>query len=108
MSRNGVVTVFEIGDQPLITATFTNAANALTNPTTVTFITVNPVGAEITTVSPNAQITNPSTGVWVYTFPGTTGIQVAGTWVWRVKGVGALIAADEGSWVVSASLVPTP
>lgn len=105
---NNSLVKYLIGDQPQVTATFTNAANVLTDPTTVTFIFVDPTGAQTTTASPNAAITNPSTGVWTYTWPGSTGILVAGMYAWRVKGVGALIGADEGTMEVVASLVVTP
>ena len=50
----------------------------------------------------------PSTGTFVYTWPGSVGVTTVGTYTWRVKGVGALIAAEEGSFTVDASLHVTP
>lgn len=105
---SNAVTKYLVGQQPLITALFTNAANVATNPTTVTFIFVDPAGAQTSTSNPNAAITNPSTGTWVYTWPGSTGITTVGVWSYRIKGVGALIDADEGSFEVVGSLVNTP
>jgi hypothetical protein len=97
-----------VGKQPVITALFLNAAGTAVNPTTVTFITVDPLGVQTTTASPNVAITNPTVGTWVYTWPGSVGVTTVGVYTWRVKGVGALIDADEGSFEVIPSLVPTP
>ena len=97
-----------VGEQPIITAVFTNSANVATNPTTVTYIFTDPAGTQTTTASPNAAITNPSTGTFVYTWPGSVGVTTVGIYTWRVKGVGALIAAEEGSFTVDASLHVTP
>lgn len=105
---NNQIPKFYVGQRPLITATFVNSSNTLTNPTTVTFIIRDPAGTETSTASPNAAISNPSTGVFVYTWPGSTGATVVGVYGWRVKGVGALIDADEGSFEVVASLVSAP
>jgi len=99
---------YRIGQQPVITARCTNAAGALANPTTITFQTVDPAGTQTSTSNPNAAITNPSTGIWVYTWPGSTGVTVAGMYGWRVKGVGTVIDADDGTFEVLATTVPTP
>lgn len=106
MSGNNAVPVFVIGQMPQITALFLNATNTPTAPTAITFVTVNPLGAEVTTVAPNAAISNPSTGTYVYTYPAA--LSVAGTYSWRVKGTGTVTNADEGTFECQASLVITP
>lgn len=97
---------YDIGDQPTLTALFVNATNTPTNPTTVTFITKDPAGTEVSTVFPNAAITNPSTGTFVYTYP--SALSLAGTHAWRVKSVGVVINAEEGTLIVDASLMTAP
>lgn len=92
---------YDVGDKPEITATFRTSAGVLTNPTTVTFITRTPAGVETATTSANAAITNPSTGVYVYTFPDA--LTEEGIWTVRAKGNAGLVAAVEGSFEVIPS-----
>lgn len=105
---NNAIQRFVVGQQPQISALFTNSVNVATNPTTVTFIVVDPAGVVVSVSNPNAAITNPTTGTWVYVYQSATGIQVVGVWQYRIKGTGALIDADEGSWEVVPSLVASP
>lgn len=106
MASNNAIPTFVLGQLVTIQALFVNQTNTPTNPTTVTFITNDPAGAQITKASPDATITNPSTGTFLYT--PAAAVALAGTWTWRVKGVGAVINADEGSFFVEPSLVATP
>lgn len=93
---NNSIREYQWGQVPTITALFTNSANTPTNPTTVTFQITDPSGAQVNTASPNAAITNPTTGTFVFTF--TAALAQTGVWIWRVKGTGALTDADEGSF----------
>ena len=52
------MTVYDIGDRPVITATFRNDADALTDPTTVTVRVREPDGTETLYTSPVASIVN--------------------------------------------------
>lgn len=99
---------YMIGQNPTATCLFTNASNTPTDPTTVTFITVDPAGTQVNYATPNANILHVGTGIYEFIYPGTTGIRTPGIWAWRVFGTGALIDADEGTWEVLASTVPTP
>jgi len=101
-----MATVYDIGDKPTVTATFTNAAGALTNPSTVVAILRTPAGVETTTTSPNAAIVNTSTGVWAFTLP--SAFDTAGNWQVRIKGTAGLIAAAETTMAVRASAFASP
>jgi len=77
------------------TASFKNAAGALTNPTTVTATARKPDGTtEAYTVG--AGITNPSTGVFVVT---DSGDQV-GTWYVEIVGTGAAAGRERAAFVI--------
>lgn len=95
----------DYGTPPTITATTINSSGVLTSPTAVTFIVRDPTGTETSTSSPNAQITNPSTGVWQYTFPA---IVTVGTYYVRFKGTATLIVAEECYFDVEASSFSSP
>lgn len=59
------VETFWRGTELVVTATFRNAAGTLTNPSTVTFYTQSPAGAETSYVAGTAaEATNTSTGVY--------------------------------------------
>lgn len=103
---NNSLKQYLVGQMPTVTALFTNSSNTPTNPTTVTFQITDPTGAQVNTSNPNAAITNPATGTWLYIFPAA--LSLSGTYVWRVKGVGTLTDADEGTFVVLPTLTPTP
>jgi hypothetical protein len=92
---------YDIGDRPTVTVTFTNESGVLTSPSTVVFLTKDPAGTEAS----NAATTNPSTGVYTYTFPTLT---QSGVYSWRAKGTAGLIAATEGSFGVRVTAFTTP
>lgn len=103
---NNSIKEYLVGQMPQLTFTFTNAANVLTNPTTIVVQITDPTGTQVNTTSPNAAITVPSTGVWVYTAPAA--LSIVGTYIWRVKATGTLTDSDEGTFTVLATLTPTP
>ncbi len=81
------MSIYDIGDAPVATATFRNIAGVLTDPTTVTVKLLSPEGTQ-TTITP----TNPSTGVWSAQVPTFT---APGIWVVKFFGTGAVVAAEE-------------
>lgn len=103
---NNSIREYQVGQIPTVTALFTNSSNVPTNPTTVTFQITDPTGAQVNTPSPNAAITNPTTGTFIFTF--TAALSIVGVWIWRVKGTGALTDADEGTFRVMQTQTPTP
>ena len=95
----------DIGDEAVFTATFRDADHELVNPTTVTFKIARPT-LESSISSPNAAISNPSVGVWKYTYliPNDT----PGTWYVRIVGTGALNSAGEASFEVKDTNFVSP
>lgn len=91
---------FNVGDEVVFYADFTNAADVATNPATLTLAVQDPAGIE--TSYGNAQLTNPSTGRWEktlemtksgryhYKWTATSGLKVAKTGT-------VLVAEDEFS-----------
>ena len=100
------MTVYDIGDRPVITATFRNAADALTDPTTVTVRVREPDGTETLYTSPVASIVNSSTGVWAFTFPAA--LDAAGDWYVRFRSTAGLLTAGEQKLVVRPTAFTTP
>lgn len=96
---------YDIGDAITATAIFTNAAGTPTAPTTITFRVKDPTGTEVSTVSPNSAITNPSTGVYVFAVPTFT---LAGSYAIRAVGTGTVGAASERYASVRSSVFATP
>lgn len=87
----------DVDRDDLVTSTvdFTNAAGAPTNPTTVTFSVINPTGVTSQTnyvSGSSGQVTNPSTGRFVLSLP----VTLAGPWLIRCKGVGAVAQVATG------------
>lgn len=66
------------GTAPVVTAAITNAAGAPANPTGLVVTTRSPSGTQVEYTHPNAAITNPAVGTWVFTFPAP--LIVAGEW----------------------------
>lgn len=95
---------YEIGDQPEITATFRNSAKVLVTPSGVRFVVQRdkPGAPQTTYTQANAEVTNPSTGVWLLTLPTVT---VSGTYNVHVYGTGGIIAGEQGSFVVAKDLI---
>ena len=77
------MTIYDIGDRPTVTGTFTSSAGTLTDPTTVTVRVREPDGTETLYTSPVASIVNSSTGVWAFTFPAA--LDAAGDWEHRSR-----------------------
>jgi len=100
------IRVYDIGDRPTITATFTNAADALTDPSTVQFKWKTPAGIETTITSPDATIANPSVGIWTYT--PAAALSESGRYIARAKGTAGLITAGELSFTVQTTQFVTP
>jgi hypothetical protein len=93
---------YDIGDKPTITATFTNEAGTLTDPSTVAFMVRTPAGVETSA----AFTTHPSTGVYTYQLPT---FDLAGTWIVRSKATGAtLTGAKEDRFEVRRSGFTAP
>lgn len=93
---------FDIGDRPIVRVEFRDEVGALTSPTTVVFSYQRPNGAEVVNQAPTS---NPTAGVFTYALPT---IDQAGTWWYRAKGTGALVAAVEGSFEVRRSRFASP
>jgi hypothetical protein len=92
---------YDIGDRPTITATFTNLAGDLANPSAITFQTKAPDGTVVT--DNQADATNTGVGVWTYLLPAA--FNAAGTWVTRVQATAGLETAGEYAFKVRESRV---
>jgi hypothetical protein len=90
---------YDIGDQPVITTTFTVDGEP-TSPTTVVAFVLKPDGTEDELTPAEA-----SEGVYVTTLPV---LDADGVWSWRVKGTAGVIAADEDTFRVDRSRFATP
>ena len=100
------MTVYDIGDRPVITATFRDGADALPAPPTVTVRVREPDGTETLYTSPVASIVNSSTGVWAFTFPAA--LDAAGDWYVRFRSTAGLLTAGEQKLVVRPTAFTTP
>ena len=100
------MTIYDIGDRPTVTGTFTSSADALTDPTTVTVRVREPDGTETLYTSPVASIVNSSTGVWAFTFPAA--LDAAGDWYVRFRSTAGLLTAGEQKLVVRPTAFTTP
>lgn len=104
MTSCGVSSVMK-GTRPAVEVTFRDADGALANPTAVTVITRDPSGDQLTYATPNAAITNPSTGVWIFEFPAA--VTEVGKWWVYVAGTAGVVAAAERFLTVSGAHVQT-
>lgn len=86
--------IYDIGDGIRITATFTNLAGALADPTTVVFRVLDPLGA-MTTPS----FSRDSLGVYYADIVATA----KGVWLYRWEGTGSVTVAEESSFTVRSS-----
>lgn len=84
-----MASVYDIGDQPTVTATIKDTAGTLADPTAVTVKFIDPSGNQ--TTGDNA--TQSSTGVYTWTFPNA--LDEAGLWRVKFFASGALVAAEE-------------
>ena len=86
----------DVGDIPYIACTFTNAAGAVIDPTTITLYLEQPNGTVGTYTYASGSVAKLSTGT--YTFNGTA--TEAGYWNCRWVGDGAAVAAQQGRYFV--------
>lgn len=91
------------GTTPVVTATFLNEDDVLTNPTTVRVITRDPSGDQLTYTTPNAAIVNTSVGVFEFTFPAA--LTEVGKWWVLVSGTAGVLVAQEISFTVKGTHV---
>jgi hypothetical protein len=88
-----------VGTRPQVQGLITNATSgAPVNPTVLTVIVRNPDDTQDTYTSPNAAITNPETGTWLFRFPAE--ITVPGTYWIYFNGDDPADVADEIKLVV--------
>lgn len=90
---------FDKGDLVRITATFRNAADALTDPTSVTFRHQSPSGTTTSKTFAAGEVTRDSLGVFYYEWVP----DASGMWSWRFEGTGAVAQVDEGEFMVLLS-----
>lgn len=93
------MTTYHPGMTVRLTASFTDAAGAAANPTTVTLV-VETSDQTDTSYSP----TNSATGTYVYDYVIADACPVGRTY-YRFKGTGAIVAAAEGCFYVKQSEV---
>lgn len=88
------IELWHVGDEPTITARFTNDVGAYIDPNTVTAKIKNPAGAVTTLVyGVDAALVKDSTGVYHFTIVLTQ----SGNWFYQVIGVGTRAVANEGT-----------
>ena len=100
------IATFDIGDQPVYSVTFTSAAGAVTDPSTVVWLYRNAAGVETSyTYGVASEVTRVSTGVYEFTVPTIT---AAGQHAVRAKGTAGLITAVEQAFKVRPSAFTSP
>lgn len=93
--------VYDIGDEPRITVTFTDLSGTVGDPTTVTCIVKTPSGASRTyTYGTDAELTQTSTGIYNLDLL----ITEAGEYRYKFNGTNALAASVQGRIAVRKSL----
>jgi hypothetical protein len=94
---------FVLGNLVRCTTTFRNTANAVADPTAITFKFKTPAGAITTyTYGVDQQLVKDSTGVYHVDLTANA----VGTWNYRFAGTGTVVAATEGDFAVPASQFP--
>jgi hypothetical protein len=96
---------FDIGDKPVVTATFADITGGVNTATAVTFIVRDPAGTQTSYATGHASVANPSTNVWRLTMPTLT---IPQRWVVNVKATAALVAAAEATLNVRQTEITTP
>jgi len=98
-----------VGQQPTFTVRFfSEGVGALTDPTTVKFITRNPAGTEtVYTYGSSSEVTKTSTGIFKFAMPQLASTHV-GSWTIRVNGTGVCIASHEATFEVLDTEFATP
>lgn len=95
-----------VGTAPTVTATFVDADGAPADPSAIEVVTLAPDDTRTVYTSPDATITNPAVGTWVFTFPAA--ITLHGKWWVRVAGTATIVAASEVSFRVRPSNTAAP
>ena len=98
---------YDLGTRPVFTATFTDAAGVLTDPSTVLFLLRRDGVAGVTTYTSgvSSEVANPSVGVFTFTPPVFT---AAGRYRLRAKGTAGLLTAGEATFDILPSGFPSP
>ena len=95
MSNN----TYDVGNQVQLAAVFTNTAGAATDPTAITLRVRLPDNSVQTYTYAAAQVVKSSTGNYYYNYTTTQ----YGVHYYRFEGTGALTAASDNSFTVTAS-----
>ena len=90
---------YDIGDRPIITGAFADAAETPTAPTAVTVKVLTPAGVVTTYTSPNAAIVLAASTT--FTFPAP--LDESGTWRVKMTGTAGVQAAAEVELLVRRS-----
>lgn len=98
--------IFDIGDAPVLTATFTEIDGTPATPDVVTVKVRDPAGIEMSYTTPHATINTSVVGKVVFSFPAA--LELAGEWTVRIRGVSGLRAAEEIGFVVRSSAFTAP
>jgi hypothetical protein len=94
--------VYQLGTAVTITETF-SVLGVPTDPTTVTYVVKDPLGAEVTYVfGVDAEVTNPGVGIFVLDLPAAT---EPGQWFYTIAGTGDVIADGQGEFTVLQSVM---
>lgn len=80
-----------VGDTVVLTATFKDAEGALADPADFSVFVREPDGTTTTYTTPDATITNPTVGVWKFTFV----FDADGDWYFYIRGQGGTVGAAE-------------
>lgn len=91
--------LYDIGDQPTVTARFTNIDGVPADPSAASFSIKAPDGT-VTVLAEDAA-TNPTVGEWRWAVPAA--FDAAGIWDFRVEATAGLQTAEETSVIVRAS-----
>lgn len=94
--------IYQLGTAVTITETF-SVLGVPTNPTTVTYTVVDPLGVSTAYVfGVDPEVTNPGVGIFVLDLPATT---EPGQWLYEIAGTGAVIANGSGEFTVLQSTI---
>lgn len=103
MTRSGTI---RVGTRPQVQARFTDADGAAVDPGTLVVIVRKPDDTHDTYTHPNAAITNPEPGTWLFRFPAE--ITVPGTYWIYFNGGDPADVADEVKLTVRGVRVVVP
>jgi len=95
---------YDIGDRPVVTATFADINGSTGVSTAVTFTVRTPAGIETAYTNTNPAVAATGSNVWTLTLPR---LDTAGRWVVRAESTAGLQAAVEQSFNVrNSAIVP--